>query len=176
MIPVRIEPDPQLVEKWRMELGADDKPIIVLPTRWLSRGSAKNTAPDDHQALADHCAARGWVPVTVGRCACPGPGEGLPGLDLINKTSLADLVAIYSLAACVAGASTGTMHLAAACGTPHVVWGGAREDVRNRYTRTWNLLGTPCTYLSLGWKVNAADVVAAVEAAVAAGRKEEGEK
>lgn len=58
-------------------------------------------------------------------------------LDLIFK--------VMSHAKCAFGPSSGPMHLASLCGTPHVVWshGGNRE----RYERNWNPLNTPVLFL-----------------------------
>jgi len=66
---------------------------------------------------------------------------------LMDQTSLSDLIAIYHLGAMVVGSSSGPMHLAAATGTPHVVWGGGRKDIRTRYVDEWNPLKTPVEFV-----------------------------
>jgi len=60
------------------------------------------------------------------------------------------------------GASTGGLHLASLCGCPHYVWGPGSEKIMAggpwpiptevRYNATWNPLGTPVFYRSLGWQ------------------------
>jgi len=159
---VRLEPEGRLYEKWRGRL-AGPAPVVVLPVRMLRRGSRKNTDWALHSRIAEALRAIGLFPVTVGLADATGAIPHLPGACWLNETTLADLVAIYSLAACVVGPSTGTMHLAAATGTPHVTWGGDREVVRTRYLRTWNLNGTPVRHLGLGWTVEPEEVLAAVQ-------------
>jgi len=56
------------------------------------------------------------------------------------------LTAILRGSTAVFGPSSGPMHLASLCGTPHVVW--SRPQNHKRYTQTWNPLETPVLFLS----------------------------
>jgi hypothetical protein len=58
----------------------------------------------------------------------------------------------------VVGPSSGPMHLASLCGTPHLVWtdrvwySAIRANNRKRYETLWNPLSTPCRILDTqGW-------------------------
>ena len=73
---------------------------------------------------------------------CPEGAQDYRGVPL------KDTIGVLSDAACVLGPSSGPMHLASLCGTPHVVWtnqdfwpssGGTN---RQRYERDWNPLHT----------------------------------
>lgn len=57
-------------------------------------------------------------------------------------------VALMNKAKLVVGPSSGPMHLASLCGTPHLVW--SIEYNRIRYTDLWNPFGTPVRFLSKG--------------------------
>lgn len=65
--------------------------------------------------------------------------RGLPLSDLVNIIANADLVI---------GPSSGPMHLASLCGTPHLLWtddkfwGSCNGTNRERYETNWNPLGT----------------------------------
>ena len=68
-------------------------------------------------------------------------------IDMMSRTSL------------VIGPSSGPMHLASLCGTPHVVWtdnkyySAIRATNRERYERIWNPLGTECEVIDdQGWQ------------------------
>lgn len=56
-----------------------------------------------------------------------------------------------SQAKMVIGQSSGAMHLASLCGTPHLVWGDSRtyfgETLEMRYKHTWNPLNTPVYWI-----------------------------
>lgn len=78
------------------------------------------------------------------KVACIGTNEDLavyPAIDARNAplTMLMDLAANARV---TVGASSGTMHLAAACGCDLVVWGDTkhryRESLQRRYEETWN--------------------------------------
>jgi len=75
---------------------------------------------------------------------CPQGAIDWRGIPL---SRLADNMAATRL---VVGPSSGPMHLASLCGTPHLVWtdqayySALRATNRVRYERLWNPLGTPC--------------------------------
>lgn len=76
--------------------------------------------------------------------------EGVVDLRGIDTESLCSVLA--SSRACV-GPSSGVMHLATLCGTPHVVW-TSRDftwgfgGTAYRYTRSWNPFATPAVVLT----------------------------
>ena len=64
---------------------------------------------------------------------------------------LSKTVDIIKSSRLVLGPSSGPMHLASLCGTPHLVW-GSREMSKTRYEDTWNPLGTKAQFLDeYGW-------------------------
>lgn len=73
----------------------------------------------------------------------------------------------------VVGPSSGPMHLASLCGTPHVVWtdkklwnvGGQKATNRQRYEKIWSPFGTKCTVIDdYSWQPPVDVVVEAVMA------------
>lgn len=61
---------------------------------------------------------------------------------------LEELCGALTTAKCSVGPSSGTIHLASLCKTPHVTWyGRVNASSRNRYKTTWNPFETPCTFL-----------------------------
>lgn len=59
-------------------------------------------------------------------------------------------VALMNHSRLVVGQSSGPMHLASLCGTPHLVW--SDEFNRDRYENFWNPLKTPVYFCSeMGW-------------------------
>lgn len=56
-----------------------------------------------------------------------------------------------SQARMIVGQSSGVMHLASLCGTPHIVWGDSRtyfgETLEQRYKTTWNPFHTPSHFI-----------------------------
>tara|TARA_R110000851_G_scaffold108257_2_gene229343 strand:+ start:1622 stop:2491 length:870 start_codon:yes stop_codon:yes gene_type:complete len=70
----------------------------------------------------------------------------VPGsLDKRNIT-MEETVSIIRNSRCVLGTSSGPMHLASLCNTPHIVW--SIESNRQRYYTKWNPHVTPVIFLS----------------------------
>jgi len=62
-------------------------------------------------------------------------------------------VALMNNCKLVVGQSSGPMHLASLCGTPHLVW--SEEYNRYRYTKIWNPHNTPVYFYSeMDWNPN----------------------
>lgn len=55
---------------------------------------------------------------------------------------LCTTISLLSNAKLVVGPSSGPMHLASLCCTPHLVW--ANSEITGRYEKDWNPLGTEC--------------------------------
>jgi len=150
-LPVILTGSKSKIDKWKQKLPIGPKVVFVV--RSYARGSSKNANPEllnqtiyelknkvdvncilvGHEELPFKCKARG-------EC-----------IDFLNKTSIDDLIAIYSMSDVVVGASTGTIHLASACGVPHitwVAWVGDLPAIEKRYRSFWNLNKTPISYLS----------------------------
>lgn len=133
-----LNPKSERLDYWR---NIVDSSALVFSLRWITRSTKKNTPKHLYRAAAEWAEKHGRQFITVGKCDLPIDFEQR-GLWLINNTTLDDLLAIYHLCGMVVGSSSGTMHLAALTKTPHVVWGGGRNDVRARYLKDWNPFNT----------------------------------
>jgi len=103
-------------------------------------------------AVANHLVSQGLSVAAVGtktHAMLPAGCTDLRGLAL---PATSDAIAG---AKCMLGPSSGPMHLAALCGTRHIVWG---RNIRtkmlgamnvDRYTHLWNPFSTPCTYIPI---------------------------
>ena len=141
---VRLQPRPEVLEQWQ---GRIEPNALIFHLRWISRSTKKNTPKHLYQAAADWAKKHGRQFVTIGKRSHPMK-FAQRGLALMDKTSLDDLIAIYCLGGMVIGSSSGPIHLASFTCTPHVVWGGGRSDVRNRYLKEWNPFKTPVDHLT----------------------------
>lgn len=76
-----------------------------------------------------------------------GTSEGamwVPGTDDLRDIGMGYLMDIMASSRLVMGGSSGPMHLASLCGTPHLVW--STPINRTRYTRDWNPFNTKCIF------------------------------
>lgn len=154
-VPVKLCAAQEAVEKWKNELPENKK--IVLTYRALQRGGERNSNPECIEKLAAFIIKKGWTPVLVGRIDSGFSVPSSGAVNLVNKTTLEDLIAIYRLSSVVVGSSTGIIHLAAACRVPHITWGSTFPDdtVVRRYNRDWNLNNTWVRFVSKDWDVDA---------------------
>jgi len=67
-------------------------------------------------------------------------------VDDYRNVSLEDTVAVINNSKLVVGQSSGPMHLASLCGTPHLVW--SEEYNKIRYTEHWNPFKTKVFFYS----------------------------
>ena len=78
-----------------------------------------------------------------GRIACIGTKEEsicIPGTEDLRGKELSKTISVLSSSKCAFGPSSGPMHLASLCGTPHVVW--SLDANKARYEENWNPLKT----------------------------------
>lgn len=105
------------------------------------------------------------------RVAAIGTTAWLPtGVYDRRNLPLSELMDLMAAATLVVGPSSGPMHLASLCGTPHIVWtdnrhhGAIKGTNRARYEKIWNPLNTPVKVLdSEGWRPKAVTVLLAIE-------------
>lgn len=87
----------------------------------------------------------------------------------LRGLELSDLMDTMRAAKLIIGPSSGPMHLASLCGTPHFVWTSKqwsstiKADNRGRYTRVWNPLKTKCWIIDERPDVGADIVVAEIK-------------
>lgn len=80
---------------------------------------------------------------SIGRSSSAIHVEGSDDMRDLDAEELCDLIAGSTL---VAGPSSGPMHLASLCGTPHLVW--SDKINRRRYLEHWNPFNTQCIFYS----------------------------
>lgn len=112
--------------------------------------------PIDHwEILIADLARAGLTVAAIGSlegAMCPSGAQDWRGMTM---QKLMDAMASTRL---VVGPSSGPMHLASLCGTPHLVWtdqvwySAIRATNRRRYESIWNPLSTPCRIFDTqGW-------------------------
>jgi len=151
----------------------------ILAYRHLPRGEDKNTDIDQLNELCEGIIiSTGLHPVVLG--VSVGEDDQIDRLhpkasNRVNQTSLAGFIDSAISSSVVVGPSTGTMHLASACGVPHVTWGGGTRGkaAEQRYLNTWNPHNTWCRFLGYDWQVDTQQVIEAVKEAVQQGKEEE---
>ena len=140
---LKYEADPEVVKKWGLPNNA-----ATLCIRGRKFGNHKNWSPENWAKLCEHIVNVGYTPVLIGHKETiqfdPPPGC----VDIRDRTTISDLIAIFHASKFVAGQSTGPMHLASMCGIPHAVWGSAR--IKSRYQESWNPHKTVIEYLDCG--------------------------
>jgi len=69
----------------------------------------------------------------------------IEGTDDLRDLEIKSLLSVLHNSACVFGPSSGPMHLASLCGTPHVVW--SKKQNRVRYEENWNPLKSKILFM-----------------------------
>jgi hypothetical protein len=124
-------------------LSKSERYDVLLHLRKRGRTPEHNVSPELGASLVNKLAPM--------RVACIGSKtEALcvKGADDLRGTPLEDELDIMAGAGVVVGPSSGPMHMASLCGTPHVVWTDMRKwqsiNATNveRYKKIWNPLGT----------------------------------
>lgn len=132
--------------KYEGSLLTEMGPIIVLHPRSTNKGGTdiRNWPLENWNELVKRLMPD-YRRITI------GSPEG--ALDLNNTSdargcSIKDTINILESAKLIVGPSSGPMHLASLCGTPHLVWtddkfwGSCNGTNRQRYETNWNPLGT----------------------------------
>lgn len=127
--------------------------ILVHARRPIGKRPGHAWPLDKWDVLVERLRAAGLSVAAIGTAAdCPKGAEDRRGLPM------AHLVDDIAASALVIGPSSGPMHLASLCGTPHLVWTGTehysaiRANNRMRYESKWNPLKTPCHIVDeFGW-------------------------
>lgn len=125
-----------------------DSNSVVLCVRGRPHGSYKNWSDTRWIELCEHINNKGFKPVVTGSLEEVNPKLPDYCLNLIGKTTVSDMIPILKKCKLAIGQSTGTLHLASLCGTPHAVWGTDR--VKERYDKSWNPHNTLSLYHGCG--------------------------
>jgi hypothetical protein len=106
--------------------------------------------------------ASGWAAVAASlhkrglKICCIGTKEQameVPYADDMRGMDFGELMDLIAAARVVVGPSSGPMHLASLCRTPHVTWSHMRKapsmgcNNRERYERVWNPFDTPVRFI-----------------------------
>lgn len=147
---VRLVGRQDYLDRWKDKI---DSNAVILHARNISRSPKKNTRAELIDTVADWAESHGRQFVLVGKTSGYKLQFKPRGLNLIDQTDLDDIIAIFNLGGLVVGSSSGPMHLASLTCTPHVVWGGGRKDVKQRYLEEWNPFQTDLEYISMNFAV-----------------------
>lgn len=120
----------------------DKKYDVIVHPRNRSIGKKRNWSKKKWQELIDLLKADGFSVALIGT----DETFALNNVDDYRNTSINDVVSLYNRCGLVVGPSSGPMHLASLCGTPHFVW--STEHNRIRYTDYWNPLKTKVYFYS----------------------------
>jgi len=97
-----------------------------------------------------------WLHMRQLRVCCVGTVEqslALPRADDLRGIEFDELMDVMAAARVVVGPSSGPMHLASLCKTPHVTWSHTKVapsmgcNNKDRYERVWNPFETPVTFI-----------------------------
>jgi hypothetical protein len=145
---------------------------VLLHARGRGLASERNWSAAKWQELAgrllDAGARVGWIGL---------PSDTLDigiGRDLRGRP-LAETLDLLAAARMVAGPSSGPLHLASLCGTPHLVWTnrktyGMGKTSREKYESWWNPLRTPVTVLDNGFDPTVDEVAGLIARQIDAAR------
>jgi hypothetical protein len=128
------------------ETGVD---IIVHARATNKAGTGVRNWPIEKWSLFERALKSGTV---VGSIGSKKSAHHVPNTLDLRGLPLENVCKYISGAKLVVGPSSGPMHLASLCKTPHLVWSGAAQNV-DRYKKFWNPFDTPVCMLEpeLGW-------------------------
>jgi hypothetical protein len=144
--------------------GAD---VVVHARKPIGKRPGHAWEPEHCDSVTRRLLERGRTVFAIGTSAdayCPSGAKDLRDVPLYF---LMDTLASSRI---IMGPSSGPMHLAALCGTPHLVWtdvavySAVGATNRTRYERLWNPFGTRVTVLDHeGWRPGIESVLSAAE-------------
>lgn len=120
------------------------KNAAVFCVRGRNFGTHKNWSPKNWYKLIVHVMGQGFTPVITGFKELVDIDLPKGCIDVQDKTTLGDLLAIMQKSKFAIGGSTGPLHFASLSGVPHAVWGSPR--IKDRYLRSWNPHSTKVEY------------------------------
>ena len=116
------------------------------PKLWKGKPQSEKQWPNDQaKELVQKFQAEGYS------VACYGglDNEYIEGTTDLRGLPLIDLCGVLAKAKLAIGPSSGTLHLASLCGTPHVSWYGRAMTSMDRYQHYWNPFSTPVTFINV---------------------------
>jgi ADP-heptose:LPS heptosyltransferase len=143
---------------------ADPQADVLLHARGRRESAERNWPLSRWEALAAELCALG---LKVGTIGLTSDTLDVPGVADLRDPPLEQTMDTIASARLVLGPSSGPMHLASLCGTPHLVWTNRRifrmgKTSRQKYEQWWNPLCTPVTVLDrAGFDPDLSEVVTA---------------
>jgi len=129
--------------------------VLVHVRQPINKRKSHAWHPVHAEMVIEKLVERGLTVAAIGTQAeCP-----MGAIDRRNLP-LDKLVDLMAATGVVIGPSSGPMHLASLCCTPHVVWtdkqwySAIRGTNKKRYESFWNPFRTPCIVLEEGWQPN----------------------
>jgi len=118
---------------------------VLVHARYLEKSAHRNWAEEKWSDLIAQLTDEG---ATVGAIGLSGGSLNVSGVEDFRDRPLTETMNLLASAKVVVGPSSGPMHLASLCGTPHVVWAdrrtySMRKTSREKYEQWWNPLETP---------------------------------
>jgi hypothetical protein len=128
---------------------AGKTPEVLLHARGRHYQPGRNWPISKWIELADGLVADGYQ---VGSIGLSSDASLVPGTEDLRDQSLHEIMNKIAASRLVVGPSSGPMHLASLCGTPHLVWTDTRTygmglTSRAKYETAWNPLQTPVQVL-----------------------------
>ena len=122
---------------------------VLIHARGRSFTAQRNWEVDRWESLVKHFLSEG---LRVGAVGMSSATLDVSGVEDFRDQPLADTLDCMASARLMLGPSSGPMHMASLCGTPHLVWTdkatyGMRKTSREKYESWWNPLDTPVTVL-----------------------------
>ncbi len=137
-------------KKWRQYGTEQPRKVATIMCAWRGKKHFKNRSYPEKQYPDDRCIALTQSFLDAGYdVACYGGEDNLyvNGTLDFRGVPLPELCGALSQASLSIGPSSGTIHLASLCGTPHVTWYGRPVVSMDRYLTYWNPFSTPATFL-----------------------------
>jgi hypothetical protein len=122
---------------------------VLIHARGKVTARDRNWSPGSWERLVSELRAMGH---RVGGVGLPGDALEIDGVEDFRGLPLQETMDLMAGARLVIGPSSGPMHLASLCGTPHLVWTNRGiyrmgKTSREKYESWWNPLGTPVRVL-----------------------------
>lgn len=137
-------------KKWRKYGTEEPKHVVDVMCAWRGPKRFRGRSFPEKQYPEDRCIALTRALLDAGySVACYGGEDNLyvEGAMDLRGTTLSELCGMLARAKLALGPSSGTIHMASLCGTPHVTWYGRPVVSMDRYLSYWNPFETPVTFL-----------------------------
>lgn len=141
----------QVFRKYKSDVLDKTYDILVHPRNKFT-GSERNWDKEKWQELVDRLKSKYSI-------AMIGSNEAfeLDGIDNYRCVVTSETISLMNRAKLVIGQSSGAMHLASLCGTPHLVWSDQTNKLR--YEKYWNPFKTPVYfYDKKNWNPDVDDI------------------